>query len=77
MSHENNTQYLESMKEDFYIALEDRKYEVCAALIEKLKADGFVDEGFQFQGELDEEIEIRQAEDKGSEDGVDLLQDKE
>lgn len=75
MSHNNNTQYLEGMNEDFHIALQDRKYEECEQMIEKMKVDGFTDEAYQLEGIMEEEIELLKAQEKGSEDGMDAKQD--
>jgi len=68
MSLKENEVYLEEQYEKF----EEGDADIKEAVIEELKANGFIDEA----GELEAEIEEKEAQSKGSEDGMDLLQDK-
>ena len=65
----------EDKREDFYIALQERNWEKCESIIEDLKISYFVDEALYLEDELEFEVDLDNANNKGSEDGVDLLQD--
>ena len=73
MSNKQNDIYTEEMRENFFEATPDKK----EAIIKELKDKGFKELSEFLQAEYDEENELKEAEDKGSEDGVDKLQDYE
>lgn len=60
---------------DFWVHLNDGNFELCQFVIDLLKNDNpYDDDALKLQEELNMEIAIREAWEKGSEDGVDLWQ---
>lgn len=76
MSHEANTKYIEETRDDFYIYLTERDWEKCEKIVEDLKINNYIDEALELEIELETTIEEKNAWEKGSEDGMDALQDK-
>jgi len=68
-----NNEYIEDKIEEFWSCDDDAKEQI----IKELQENGFISEAQELQQQYDEDRELRNAEDNGSEDGVDLLQDKE
>lgn len=77
MSTRENEIWLEQKQEMFHELLQDRvNWDECESIIRELKENNFTYEALDLQKELDQEEELRNAWEKGSEDGVDALQDK-
>lgn len=47
MSNKENTQFIESLKEEFDAFLEDQDYEHCLALVKEANENGFRDESLE------------------------------
>lgn len=76
MSTQENDIWRENVREDFYTYLQDKDWHLCEKIISDLKENNYIDEALNLEAELDEAIELDKAWNKGSEDGMDRLQDK-
>jgi hypothetical protein len=77
MSNKLNDIWLEDRIEQGYSALLERDFETAEIVVADLKDKGFESEARKLEADLLLDKEISDAEDKGSEDGVDLLQDRD
>lgn len=76
MSTQENDTWLENISEQFYDNLVERDWHICEKIISDLKENNYIDEALNLEAELDEAVELDKAWNKGSEDGMDRLQDK-
>ena len=75
MSENQTTIWLEDKIEEGYCAIQERDWEVADAIVHELKEQGFDKESLKLETDLNEDRDLQFAQEKGSEDGVDKLQD--
>lgn len=77
MSTRENEIWLEQKQELFRELLQDKEtWDECESIIRELKENNFTYEALDLEKELDQEVELKNAWEKGSEAGMDALQDK-